>query len=197
MTLFDFTFGLSAVILGLALTQMASSLHRLALAGRRVRWAPEPLLLASLVFLVIVSVWLYQWPERLRTDTTIGLVLLNVLKLMFPYMAAAFVLPEQPAEAGEIDLYAHYDRTRPFTYGAMIAGMLLFWLANIVGWIVHTGLPQHKAFPWAGALAEGPWVAVVLYGLLIWLDNRWVHRLILVGAVLYYGLSIVGIPLTQ
>jgi hypothetical protein len=46
MTLFELTFTLSAVILGLALTHMASSLYRLVLAGRRVRWALEPLLQA-------------------------------------------------------------------------------------------------------------------------------------------------------
>jgi hypothetical protein len=49
MSLFEFTFGLSAVILGLALTHMASSVHRLVLAGERVRWAPEPILLTVLV----------------------------------------------------------------------------------------------------------------------------------------------------
>lgn len=197
MTLFDFTFGLSAVILGLALTQMASSLHRLAMAGRRVKWAPEPLMLAVLVFLVIVSVWLYQWDDRLRTTTTIGLVLLNVLKLLFPYLAAAFVLPEQPEAEGEVDLYAHYDRTRPFTYGAMICGLLLFWVTGLVGWVVRVGIPQHRPLPWIDALAEGPWVVVALYGALIWIRNRWVHRLALLGAVGWYGWSIAGISLTQ
>ena len=63
ISLFDFTFGLSAVILGLALTHLASSLHRLAMAGRRVRWAPEPALLSAIIFVVIVSVWLRQWQD--------------------------------------------------------------------------------------------------------------------------------------
>jgi hypothetical protein len=64
VSLFDFTFSLSAVILGLALTHLAASTHRLLLAGRRVRWAPEPVLLAAIVLLVIVSVWLFQWDEE-------------------------------------------------------------------------------------------------------------------------------------
>jgi hypothetical protein len=57
MSLFEFTFALSAVILGLALTQVAASLHKLLLAGRQVRWAAEPVLLTLIVVLVIVSVW--------------------------------------------------------------------------------------------------------------------------------------------
>ena len=60
MSLFDFTFSLSAVILGLALTHIASTTHKLLLAGRRVRWAPEPMLLSFIVLLVIVSVWLFR-----------------------------------------------------------------------------------------------------------------------------------------
>jgi hypothetical protein len=122
MPLFEFTFGLSAIILGLALTHLASGLHRLALAGRRVRWAPEPILLAGIIFLVIVSVWLFQWTSRTTTQTTIGLMLLQVLKLLLPYLAAAFVFPEHVPESGALDLLAHYDRTRIFTFGALIAG---------------------------------------------------------------------------
>jgi hypothetical protein len=41
--------------------RLATSLHRLVLAGRRVLWAAEPLLLAAIIFLVIVSVWLFHW----------------------------------------------------------------------------------------------------------------------------------------
>ena len=37
MSLFEFTFALSSVILGLALTHIASALHKLLLAGTRVR----------------------------------------------------------------------------------------------------------------------------------------------------------------
>ena len=54
MTIFELTFGLTSLILGLALTHMASALYKLAQAGGRVRWAPEPLLQATIVLLVIV-----------------------------------------------------------------------------------------------------------------------------------------------
>src|SRR5690349_68936 len=94
MTLFELVFGLSAIILGLALTQIASSLHRLLLAGSRVRWAPETILLCSLIFLVTVSVWVEEWDYRQETSTTIGMELLSVLKLLTLFLAAAFVLPE-------------------------------------------------------------------------------------------------------
>ncbi|MEO7815470.1 MAG: hypothetical protein ABIR87_08490 [Sphingomicrobium sp.] len=81
MTLFELTFGLTAIILGLALTAIAASLHRLTLAGRKVRWAPEPLLLASLVTTIIFAVWLGNW--YLRDLKTCHLLVLTAVILAF------------------------------------------------------------------------------------------------------------------
>jgi hypothetical protein len=130
MSLFELTFTLTSVILGLALTQIAASIHKLAYAGRRVRWAPEPLLLTGIVFTVIVSVWLNQWYERDVTSVTTGRMLLQVLKMMCIYIAAASVLPE-PREGEDTDLYAYYDATRSLTYGALISGLVMFTLYNL------------------------------------------------------------------
>lgn len=75
---------------GLALAQMASTPSKLAMAGRRVRWAPEPLL---------------------RTG---------------------IVVPPDPVPAeGPVDLYDHYDRTRALTFGALIVGLMLFWVGSV------------------------------------------------------------------
>jgi hypothetical protein len=81
----------------------------------RVPWAPEPLLLAAIIVLVIVSVWLFRWDARTRTKTTIGLMVMQVLKLVLPFMAATFVLPDPILEEGPVDPYAHHDRTRALT----------------------------------------------------------------------------------
>lgn len=61
-------------------------------------------------------------------------MLLQVVKLLLPFLAAAFVLPEAPPEDGPVDLYAHYDRTRAFSFGALIAGLLLFWANYMLHW---------------------------------------------------------------
>jgi hypothetical protein len=191
MSLFEFTFGLSAVILGLALTHLASSFHRLAVAGRRVRWAPEPILLSGIIFLVIVSVWLYQWPDRAMSETTIGLMLIQVCKLLLPYLAAAFVLPEHIPESGPIDLYAHYDRTRIFTFGALIVGLLLFWVHGLVRQSMAAETPPSLL----EALNRGPWVFVGIYILLIFVRIRWLNTIVLAGGLLYYGWRIAIVPL--
>lgn len=190
MTLFEFTFGLTAVILGLALTQMAGALHRLAIAGRRVTWAPEPLLLAALIFTVLVSVWLFQWPYRNVETTTIGLVMLQVLKLLFPFLGAAFVLPDDVPESGRVNLYDHYDRTRRFTYGALIGGLLMFWIHDLISWA--TAPLGDDPFRWTTALAEGPWAFVGLYLALMLVRNRWFNRIVLAGALAFWLWQVLG-----
>jgi hypothetical protein len=192
ISLFEFTFGLSAVILGLALTHLAGCLHRLAMAGRRVKWAAEPVLLSGIIFLVIVSVWLFQWPDRISTHTTIGLMLLQVAKLLLPYLAAAFVLPENVPEEGEVDLFAHYGRTRAFTFGALIAGLLLFWVAAAIKRSVVAG-----GVDLAGELSRAPWLFVSAYLTLIFVRARWLNILLLTAGLLYYGWGIIGVPLQE
>jgi hypothetical protein len=193
MSLFDFTFGLSAIILGLALTQLASNFHRLAIAGRRVEWAAEPVLLSGIIFLVIVSVWLFQWPDRTMTETTIGLMLLQVCKLLLPYLAAAFVLPEVSSGEEKISLFAHYDRTRAFTFGALIAGLLLFYVHSIILRSMMIGKPPIN---WLRVLEHGPWGFVAVYLLLVFVRVRWFNIAILAAGLLYYGWTIATVKLS-
>lgn len=195
MSLFEFTFGLSAVILGLALAHMASTVSKLAMAGRRVRWAPEPLLLAGIIVLVIVSVWMFQWDARTRTGTTIGLMLMQVGKLLLPFMAATFVLPDPIPEEGPVDLYAHYDRTRALTFGALIAGLLAFWAVAMVQW-AGEGPGAEPMTVWAVAKTV-PWGFCLGYGLLIVVRRRWVNVGLLAVGLVYYGWQVLPVRLAE
>lgn len=194
MSLFEFTFGLSAVILGLALAHMASTLSKLAMAGRRVRWAPEPLLLAGIIVLVIVWVWLSQWNAREQTETSVGLMLFQVGKLLLPFMAATFVLPDPVPEEGPVDLYAHYDRTRALTFGALITGLLVFWTGFMVRWATG-GAPDAGPMTVWSVAATLPWGFCLGYGLLIVVRKRWFNIALLAAGLIYYGWSVVPVRL--
>jgi len=194
MTLFEIVFGLTAVILGLALAMLASNLHRLMMAGRRVRWAPEPLLLCAIVFLVIIVVWLGQWGLRGITQITMGEVILKVLKMLSPFMAAAFVLPDQIAEKGEVDLYRHYDRTRVFAFSALILGLMLFWLDTL---IQEQAPPFGTSKPWTFTLQIAPYIFLPAYALLIFVRMRWVNVLVLLGVLVTFGWGAIPAVLRQ
>ena len=125
MTPFELFFGLTTVILGLALTHMANSLQQLLRGGRRVRWAPEPILQAALVLMIVVFVWVDQWGTRNESVFTVGQNLLQVTKLLAVYIAAAAVLPDLGRDE-KVDLHEHYLESRRVTFGALIAGFVLF-----------------------------------------------------------------------
>lgn len=125
MTPFELFFGLTSVILALALTHLANSFQQLLRAGSRVRWAIEPLLQAALIVMIVVFVWVDQWHDRDLAEVTVPQSLLQVLKLLAVYVVAAATLPEPP-ESGPVDLRDHYMSSRRVTYGALVAGLLLF-----------------------------------------------------------------------
>lgn len=125
MTPFELFFGLTSVILALALTHLANSFQLLLRAGPRVRWAIEPILQAALVVMILVFVWVDQWHDRGIASVTVPQSMLQVLKLLAVYVVAAAVLPE-PAADDPVDLREHYMASRRVTYGGLIAGLLLF-----------------------------------------------------------------------
>jgi hypothetical protein len=125
MTPFELFFGLTSVILALALTHLANSLQLLLRRGRAVRWAVEPVLQTALIFMILVFVWVDQWHDRNVPTITVAQSLLQVLKLLAVYVVAAAVLPE-PGSEERIDLQEHYMRSRFVTYGALLAGLFLF-----------------------------------------------------------------------
>jgi len=186
MSLFEFTFALSAVILGLALTQVAASLHKLLLAGKQVRWALEPVLLTLIVVLVIVSVWVGAWDESDRTLVTLNQILIQTAMYMALYFGAASALPEPRGEE-PLDLHAYYDRTRLLTFGALITSMTLFkvYFGTLYGFRkVFSGM----------SLAEHI-LACALYGSLIVVRKRWYNVLVLSFVLVLYYWEISGMSL--
>lgn len=188
MTLFELLFGLSAVVLGLALTHIAASLQRLLHAGRRVRWAAEPMLLTALLLLVIVTMWINQWSTRDVASITMFQALLQVLKLLAIYFAAASVLPEAVGSNGRIDLFEHYDRTRWLSYGALIAGLILILIYSVV---------EMHSFPDTVGAALMWLLLPAIYLTLILVRWRPYNVAALIFALLFYGRQAWSIELTN
>jgi hypothetical protein len=124
MTPFDYTSVLSSIIVGLALTDILVSLHRLLRAGRRVRWDWAAPAGAALVVLTLVQMW---WLLYGPTDTTvtIGQFLPLLVELVLLFLLASSALPDRVPDDG-LDLKAYYDRNGPYFW-------TLFALA--LGWI--------------------------------------------------------------
>ena len=183
MSLFDFAFGLSAVILGLGLAEMASRFQQLVFAGRRIKWAPEPVLLALVVFTVIVVVWLGSWLDHDMHQTTMGQVTLQVVSIILPYMVAAAVFPRTPEE-GEFDLHQYYDRNRRFLFGILLIGQLFYWIM----FQTRHADSIHGLREWARTLVESaPYYSVAPYAALMFIRWRWFNILALLFVLMAFA----------
>ena len=126
MTTFEYITALVAVVLGLAIADMVTSLHRLLRNRRQVRWdwvAP----LAALVILVeLFNLW---WSWRNFTGNSIADVTPYFVAMVLLFLTASATLPDEvPAE--RLDLGQYFDDNRSYfltLYGAYITVWIGSW----------------------------------------------------------------------
>jgi hypothetical protein len=134
---FEFLLLFAALLLGVAVTDLVSSLHRLFTAGRRVVWDWLAPLGALVAFLKIVSQW-WVWYSRAHFIQALTweafLAVLTRVILLFLMTAAA--LPDLKPADETIDLRTHWRsvQTRYWAFflahWAIGAGVSLYTRAN-------------------------------------------------------------------
>ena len=122
---FEYALGIFAVLIGLAVADIASSLHRLLRNKTRVRWDPLALLAAAYALCVAVSMWFDIWGVR-HFDATrhfffyIGLV----AELFILYLIAAASLPDETS--GQTDLREYYAGNRHHFWSLVVLFQFLY-----------------------------------------------------------------------
>jgi hypothetical protein len=120
---------LVAIVLGLALAELGTSLHRLMRAGNRVRWDWMSPALALLMLLEAVQFWwLSQTWYANATELRLIEFLPRLLILLLIYLLAAAVLPDEVPEGG-IDLRAFYIETSRYFWALILLltlGIMIF-----------------------------------------------------------------------
>jgi len=97
-----------SIIVGLALTDLLISLHRIIRVGRRVRWYWLVPLLSIYLLLAVVAFWWgsYVWYLHIHT-LTMGQFLPTLLAAIAIFLLAAAILPDEVPDAG-LDLKIWY-----------------------------------------------------------------------------------------
>lgn len=100
MSLNEFVLAFTSVVIGLGVTDLLSSLHRLLGARTRVKWDWLTLLYAAYMLFGLIVFWWWQYGfPREGTSLTIMDFLANFLFLALGYLMAASALPDEiPAE---------------------------------------------------------------------------------------------------
>jgi hypothetical protein len=161
-----------SIVVGLALSDVAHSLHRMLRAGRRVRWDLLTPLAALLVTCSVVNTW---WTLDLVFShaVTFAAFLPNLGSLVLLFLLASATLPDQvPAEG--LDLKAYYLENRTYFWG-----LFALW---VVALVVNEALLSTAAGRSVGDILAATWrnlLFVPVFGLLMWTRRRWVHGIVL------------------
>jgi len=155
---FEYLLLFAAVILGLAISDLAISLHRLLNAAERVRWDVLPLLAGALAFeRIVVEWWTWHGAEGMANGLTFGMFLGVLISATLLFLMAAVALPDEVG--GDIDLRAHFNRTQRRYWLLFAAQWLTLNIVSIWAQIninkVHLALlsPLLMILPIAVALA--------------------------------------------
>jgi hypothetical protein len=174
MGTFEYITALVAVVIGLAIADLATSLHRLLRHRKAVRWDWVSPLAALVVLAELFYLW---WRWRGFTGTTTGEVAPYFVALILIYLAASIALPDEvPAEG--LDLGRYFDENRTyfwFVYASYVA--VLMTLMSIRG--LHHGLSASDL--WSRYYFDYSWI-LVAFGM-IFVRKRWISGALMLVTV--------------
>jgi hypothetical protein len=144
---FEFALGLFTVMIGLAITDIALSLHRLIRRRETVRWDPLTLLAALFALLMTIGMWFDLWGIRNATSVRHFFLYLVLLASFFVlFLISASSLPDEVV--GPVDLRAFYDSNRRY-----------YWSLVTIFQVIYVALGVHFV---GGLFAQMPRAAVAI-----------------------------------
>ena len=175
---FDYLLLLAAVMLGLALSDLAVSTQRLLDAGRRVRWdALSPLAALVAILKIVAQWWAWFQGEQLSAHLTFEMFLGILLSAGLLFLLAATALPDAVPGEG-IDLARYYASTRRRFWS--LFALHFFFSNGILAWVQVRLTGAHFS------LASPVLLALPLALALAWFSARWLHVVGLLGFIALY-----------
>jgi len=178
MTPFDYALGLVSTLVGLALADLAASLHRLLRRTRLVKWDGRLVLCVVLVIITIVGMWFEVWSIRtVKAVLSFPFYLSLFVEFMVLFLICAACLPDDAEEGG--DLGAYYERNRIYLWSLLV----LFETSFFLHWIYFAGLHASGGeMVLLGAVVIFP---LVVSALLAIISSRWFHYAALLTLIGY------------
>ncbi len=170
MSGFEFAFTLFGLLLGLALTEGLSGLAR-ALKNRHVVPISWPtVLLGVFVACDVVTFWMYGWSLREKLEVSWPVMFGGFIVSGTYFVSASLVFPSD----NEVDVDAHFDRTRGLVLGGVVFCNLAL-LALTISLIGLSPFGNFRALVITCTLFPAALIAIVardrrvVVGCLVWL----------------------------
>lgn len=134
---FEYSLGLFAVLIGIAVADIAMSFHRLLRNRSTVKWDPLALLSALYALLMAVCMWFDIWGVRNFAATrTFPFYLTIVAALAVLFLVAAASLPDESRDSN--DLFEYYGQNRRY-FWSLVALFQLIYIGQ--GFYFMRGMP--------------------------------------------------------
>ena len=153
---FEFALGLFAVLIGLAIADIATSFHRLLRSPARVHWDPIALLAAAFAIVITVGMWFDLWGIRQATSVRHFFLYLVLVALFFVlFLIAAASLPDETADG--VDLRDFYRRNHRYFWSLVT----LFEISYVALGIHFLGSVIDRIPRAQIVLVVGQWVVLI------------------------------------
>jgi len=176
MDTFEYITAIVAVVIGLAIADMATSLHRLLRHRKVVRWDWVAPLAALLILAELFNLW---WRWHGFTGSTIGEVVPYFAELILIYLAACITLPDDVPERG-LDLGRYFDENRSYFWFVYSSYVAVFMVLRTISGLQH-GLTASDL--WAQNYVDYPWI-IVGFGM-IFVRQRWISGALLFATLVW------------
>lgn len=141
---FEYALILLSVLVGLGLSDVAASLHKLLALGRSVRWDGRVIISTALVVETTVRMWFDVWTLRsVPYVLTFGFYLSLVIEFMLLFLMASACLPDDAADNSDLKLF--YDKSSQrfwLIFALFLTSYFGHWLlftqfrASLTAWFV-------------------------------------------------------------
>jgi hypothetical protein len=172
MTAGEYVSAFASIILALAVTDLATSIHRLLRARKRVRWDWLPLAVALQILFAAVQFWwvfFEIWSSTSRF--ALGWFLPDLVTLLLLFLIASAALPDEVPTQG-LDLEGYYFEN--CTYFWSLFALLV--VSTTASGILHRATSAATASDVMGwILQSGNVTLLVFSAVLIATKRRWVH----------------------
>lgn len=184
MTPFEYLLTFAAVILGLAVSELAVKCHRLVDLGAQVRWDwLSPLAGVCVLLKIITQWWAWYAAQSLAGGLQYEMFICVIIGGVLLFLLASTALPET-SQQGEVDLALYYERVRR-----------RFWLLFTAHWIVATFVGTWAQIVIGGARFSGFSLIYLIapFALsLAFIRLRWFHGIALIALSALYATQFLG-----
>jgi hypothetical protein len=182
MEAFDYAMGLVSIVVGIAMSDLAVSFHKLFRHRRTISWDARTLLAAALTFVVLFSMWFDIWAVHGRPEILNYPFLLSIIvELVLLFLMATAVLPDEPPPNEDLAIFYDENARSIWTF------FLLFQISYVGHWfyfkLTSPSYDLHHMLARLPAVLMVPVVAAVL---VLVPRQRRLHLILITSLLLYW-----------